>query len=84
MLFVPPCQQRLSSTYVACELVDGAVFRHVVFFIWIILWEGKKPASGSQKRALTSGLWFTVSPSRPSYGATSWYIGVMLPLSLRS
>lgn len=84
MLFVPPRQQRLSITYVACELVDGAILGHVVFFVWIILWEGKKTAPGSQKRALTIGLWFTVSPSWSSYGATSWYIGVMLPLSLRS
>lgn len=39
-------------TYVACELMHGAVLGHVVFFVWIILWEGKKRTPSESQKGL--------------------------------
>ena len=71
-----PPQATRGSTYIACELMHGAILGHVVFLVWIILWKKQSQLPEPASKALRS----TPGPRLSAPDATSWQRGVGVPL----
>ena len=71
-----PPQATRGSTYIACELMHGAILGHVVFLVRIILWKKQSQLPEPASKALCS----TPGPRQSAPDATSWKRGVGVPL----